>query len=287
MSWITPRNSSRSRSHHRRPVSTPRSGPSHARHTRCEAIRCSSTAVSRIHCPRSGVSSPIIFTTASPHAADGVELEVLRQQDALKVRVALELDPHEVPGLPLVVVRGVPEAREALDLGIVVGDVRGDLDHAPVVVVLDVVGAIEPVLPIDCRDAGEMLEADRLLQVRADRDQVVPVDRHRQVPRPEDLAVEQFRAERRLEASEHLLLDQGDRTARDHHRRPADDRAHIWMTSSFLSAYWVATNMIPRKRKIENLPTGDAELRSPPHANAQRRRNTAATSKTTKIRANM
>src|SRR5438309_323293 len=86
---------------------------------------------------------------------------------------------------------------------------------------------------------------------------------------------------------EDLLFNGRHGTARDHHRRPSDDRAHIWMTSSFLSAYWVATNMIPRKRKIENLPTGDAELSSPPHANAQRRRNTAATSKTTKIRANM
>src|SRR5438034_418639 len=243
--------------------------------------------MTRIHCPRSGVSIPIIFSTARQYAWEQVELEVLRQQDALQVRVALELDPHEVPRLPLVVVRGVPEAREALDLRIVVGDVRGDLDHASVVIVLDVVGAIEPVLPIDRRDAGEMLEADGLLQVRADRDQVVAVDCHRQVPRPQDLAVEQFRAERRPEAPEDLLLDQGDGTARDHDGRRADDRAHIWMTSSFLSAYCVATNMIPRKRKIENLPTGDAELRSPPHANAQRRRNTAATSKTTKISANM
>src|SRR5207253_1679666 len=123
-----------------------------------------------------------------------VELEVRWEQDPFEVRVAFVLDPHEVPGLPSVEIRGPPEARHALDL------------------------------------------------------------RHG--------------------------------TARDLRHRLGDG-AHIWMTSSFLSAYCVATNMIPRNRKIENLAAGDEELRRPPHAKAQRRRNTAATSKTTKIRANM
>src|SRR2546422_11656181 len=103
---------------------------------------------------------------------------------------------------------------------------------------------------------------------------------------PYDLRVLQLRTERDLELREDLLLDPGHGSPRDR-GRAGDDRAHIWMTSSFLSAYCVATNMIPRNRKIENLATGDAEFSRPPHAKAQRRRKIAATSKMTKMRANM
>src|SRR2546428_14195495 len=105
-------------------------------------------------------------------------------------------------------------------------------------------------------------------------------------PLPHDLGGLQLRTERRVQLRKDLLLGPGDGASRDR-RRLCDRGAHIWMTSSFLSAYWVATNMIPRNRKIENLATGDAEFRSPAQAKAHRRRNTAATSKTTKIRANM
>src|SRR5947208_13625613 len=131
-----------------------------------------------------------------------------------------------------------------------------------------------------------MLEAERVFQVCAHRDELRPVDHELNEPLPHDLRVLQFWTERDLELREDLLLDPRHRSARDR-RRGRDDGAHIWMTSSFLSAYCVATNIIPRNRTIENLATGDEELRRPPHAKAQRRRNTAATSKTTKIRANM
>src|SRR5256885_8149954 len=215
-----------------------------------------------------------------------MELEVRREQDPLKVRVAFVLDPHEVPRLPFVEVRGPPEARHARDLRIIIGDQGGDLHHASVVVVLDMVDAVEMVLPIDRGHTRKMLEPERVLQVRADGDQVRSVDGYLEMPGPQDLPVRQLRAERRLERAEDLLLDQRHGAARDLRHRLGDG-AHIWMTSSFLSAYCVATNMIPRNRKIENLAAVDEELRRPPHAKAQRRRNTAATSKTTKMRANM
>src|SRR6266540_537810 len=208
-----------------------------------------------------------------------MELEVLREEDPDEVRVARILDAHEVPHLPLEEVRRVPEAREAGDLRIVVWDLRVHLDHAPVVVVLDVIDALEVILPVDRRDAREVLEPERVLQVRAHVDQVRAVDDDLHEPLPHGLCVLQLRCERRLEAGEDLLLVPGHGTAGDV-RKGLGERAHIWMTSSFLSAYWVATNMIPRNRKIENLATGDAEFRRPPQAKAQRRRKNAATSGT-------
>src|SRR5467141_4413661 len=215
-----------------------------------------------------------------------VELEVRREEDPLQVRMALVFDPHEVPGLSLVIVRCVPQSREARDLRIVVRDPRGHLDHAPVVVILDVVDAFEVIFPVDRGDAGQMLEPERVLQVRAERDQVLPVDRDGHDPRSHDRRGLEVRSEGGPELSEDLRLDAGHRPA-THLRQRRFDRAHIWMTSSFLSAYWVATNMIPRNTKIEHLATGDEELRRPPHAKAQRRRNTAAKSKTRKISENM
>src|SRR5947208_10673907 len=215
-----------------------------------------------------------------------MELEVLRQQDAREVRMARVFDAHQVPHLPFEEVRGMPEARQGRDLRVVVRDLRVHLDHAAVVVVLDVVDAFEVVLPVDRGDTREMLEAERVLQVGAQRHQIGPVDPELHEPLPDDLRVFELRTERDLELWEDLLLGPGHGSTRDR-RRGGDDRAHIWMTSSFLSAYWVATNMIPRNRKIENLATGDAEFSRPPHAKAQRRRKIAATSKMTKMRANM
>src|SRR5207245_2872810 len=180
----------------------------------------------------------------------------------------------------------MPEAGQGGDLRVVVRDLGVHLDHAAVVVVLDVVDALEMVLPIDRRDAREMLEAERVLQVGAQRHQIGPVDHELHEPLPHNLRVFQLRTEGDLELREDLPLCAGHRTTRDR-RRGGDDGAHIWMTSSFLSAYCVATNMIPRNRKIENLATGDAEFSRPPHAKAQRRRKIAATSKMTKMSANM
>src|SRR2546423_10464491 len=131
-----------------------------------------------------------------------------------------------------------------------------------------------------------MLEPERRLQVRAERDEVGSVDRDRDDPGSHDSRLLQFGTECGSHLPEDLRLDPGDRTTPDL-RQGWLDRAHIWMTSSFLSAYCVATNMIPRNRKIENLATGDAEFSRPPHAKAQRRRKIAATSKMTKMRANM
>src|SRR5437899_2582836 len=125
-----------------------------------------------------------------------------------------------------------------------------------------------------------------VLQVLGHSYKLRPVDHELDEPLPHDLRVLQFWTERDLELSEDLLLDPRHRSARDR-RRGGDDGAHIWMTSSFLSAYWVATNMIPRNRKIENLATGDVEFNRPPQAKAHKRRKIAATSKMTKMRANM
>src|SRR5207245_9228276 len=118
------------------------------------------------------------------------------------------------------------------------------------------------------------------------RDELGPVVHALHEALPDALRVLQLRAEGDLQLREDLRLGPGHRPTRDR-RRGRDDRAHIWMTSSFLSAYCVATNMIPRNRKIENLATGDAEFSRPPHAKAHRRRKIAATSKMTKMRANM
>src|SRR5438309_1224028 len=255
------RNSSRSRRAHRSPVSRPRSGPLAA-----------------------GDVLPVdLLGELLP---ERMELEVLRQQDAREVRMARVFDAHQVPHLPFEEVRGMPEARQGRDLRVVVRDLRVHLDHAAVVVVLDVVDAFEVVLPVDRGDTREMLEAERVLQVRAHRDELGPVDHDLDEALADDLRILQLRTEGNLQLREDLLLGPGHRPSRDR-RRGRDDRAHIWMTSSFLSAYWVATNMIPRNRKIENLATGDTEFRRPPHAKAQRRRKIAATSKMTKMSANM
>src|SRR2546428_3891276 len=196
------------------------------------------------------------------------------------------LDAHQVPHLPLEEVRRVPQSREGGDLRIVVGDLGIHLDHAAGRVVLDVVDALEMVFPVDRSDAREVLEPERVFQERTHRDQVASIDHDLDEPLPHHLGGLQFRTERAFQLRKDLLLGHGDGAAGDL-RRLCDRGGHIWMTSSFLSAYWVATNMIPRNRKIENLATGDAEFKSPPQAKAHRRRKTAATSKTTKIRANM
>src|SRR5437867_5077773 len=200
--------------------------------------------------------------------------------------MARVLDAHQVPHLPFQEVRRVPQSREGGDLRIVVRDLRVHLDHAAGRVVFDVVDALEMVLPIDRGDAREVLEAERVFQEGADRDQVASIDHDLDEPLPHNLGGLQLRAERGLQLRKDFILGPGDGAARDL-RHLRDRSGHIWMTSSFLSAYWVATNIIPRNRKIENLATGDAEFKSPPQAKAHRRRKTAATSKTTKIRANM
>src|SRR2546422_6593673 len=142
------------------------------------------------------------------------------------------------------------------------------------------------VFPVDGSDAREVLEPERVFQERTRGAKVASIDPDLDEPLPDDLGGLQLRTERGAQLRKDLLLGPGDGASRDV-RRPRDRGAHIWMTSSFLSAYWVATNMIPRNRKIETLATGAAEFNSPPQANAHRRRKTAATSKTTKIRANM
>src|SRR5437667_4627383 len=200
--------------------------------------------------------------------------------------MARVLDAHQVPHLPFEEVRRMPQSREAVNLRIVIRDLRIHLDHAAGRVVFDVVDALEMVLPVDRGDAREVLEPERVFQERAHRDQVAPIDHDLDEPVPHRLGGLQFRTERGLQLRKDLLLGPGDGAAGDL-RRLRDCGGHIWMTSSFLSAYWVETNMIPRNRKIENLATGDAEFKSPPQAKAHRRRKTAATSKTTKIRANM
>src|SRR2546425_2014075 len=200
--------------------------------------------------------------------------------------MARVLDAHQVPHLPFEEVCGVPESRQSVDLRIVVGDLRIHLDHAAGRVVLNVVHALEMVFPINRSDAREVLEPERVFQERAHRDQVASIDHDLDEPLPHHLGGLQFRTERGVQLRKDLLLGPGYRASRDLWCL-RDRGAHIWMTSSFLSAYWVATNMIPRNRKIENLATGDAEFKSPPQAKAHRRRKTAATSKTTKIRANM
>src|SRR5207247_6190587 len=120
-----------------------------------------------------------------------------------------------------------------------------------------------------------MLEAKRVFQVCAHRDELRPVNHELDEPLPHDLRVLQFWTERDLELSEDLLLDPRHRSARDR-RRGRDDGAHIWMTSSFLSAYWVATNMITRNRKIENLAPGDVEFKRAPQAKTHTRSKIAA-----------
>src|SRR6266705_1166542 len=200
--------------------------------------------------------------------------------------MARVLDTHQVPHLSFEEVRRVPQSNEARDLRIVVGDLRVHLDHAAIVVVLNMVDALEMVLPIDRGDARQVLEAERVFQVGAHRDELRPVDHDLDEPLPNDLRVLQFWTERDIELSEDLLLDPRHRSALDR-RRGRDDGAHIWMTSSSLSAYCEATNMIPRNRKIENLATGDVEFNRPPQAKANKRRKIAATSKMTKMRANM
>src|SRR5207244_4536398 len=175
----------------------------------------------------------------------------------------------------LQVVRWSAEAGQVGDLLVVVWDLRVHLDHAAVVVILDVVDALEMVLPIDGGDAREMLEAERVLQVRAHGDELGPVDHDLDEALADDLRVLQLRPEGGLQLRQALLLGRGHRPSRDR-RRGRDDRAHIWMTSSFLSAYCVATNMIPRNRKIENLATGDTEFKRPTHAQAKWRMKIAA-----------
>src|SRR5437879_12553350 len=189
-----------------------------------------------------------------------MELEVFRQQDPRKVRLARVFYSHQVPHLSFEEIRRMPQAGEGGDLRIVVRDLGVHLDHAAVVVVLDVVDALEMVLPVDRRDTREMLEAERVLQVRAHRDELGPVDHDLDEALADDLRILQLRTEGNLQLREDLLLGPGHRPSRDR-RGGRDDRAHIWLTSSFLSAYWVATNMIPRNRKIENLATGDTEFR--------------------------
>src|SRR5438552_17219152 len=97
-----------------------------------------------------------------------------------------------------------------------------------------------------------MLEAKRVFQVCAHRDELRPVNHELDEPRPHDLRVLQFWTERDLELNEDLLFDPRYRSALDR-RRGRDDGAHIWMTSSFLSAYWVATYLIPRNGNHQDL----------------------------------
>src|SRR2546426_465135 len=158
--------------------------------------------------------------------------------------MARVLDAHQVPHLPLEEVRRVPQSREGGDLRIVVGNLRIHLDHAAGRVVLDVVDALEMVFPVDGSDAGEVLEPERVFQERAHRDQVASIDHDLDEPLPHDLGGLQLRTERGDQLRKDLLLGPGDGASRDL-RCLRDRGAHIWMTSSFLSAYWVAKN-VPR-----------------------------------------
>src|SRR3989442_4470155 len=98
--------------------------------------------------------------------------------------MARVLDAHQVPHLPFEEVRGVPKSRESGDLRMVVGDLRIHLDHATRGVVLDVVDALEMVLPMDRGDAGEVLEDEAVFKEDADWEQVASLnyDMYEQLP---------------------------------------------------------------------------------------------------------
>src|SRR6267143_6485325 len=131
---------------------------------------------------------------------EGMVLEVLREEDPLELRVPVVHDPHEVPRLPLVVMRRIPQLHEAVDLRVVVGDDRVHLDGRPRLVAVDVVHGLKVVLPVHRGDAREVLEPEFLLKVEGHLDDVLPVDHRLHDGGPRDADLLEDRWEPRAEA---------------------------------------------------------------------------------------
>src|SRR6267143_2416811 len=94
------------------------------------------SAASRLQLPAADV---LAFRLLGEVLAQRMIKEVLREEDPFQIRVPLVDDPHQVPRLPLVVLRRVPELHDAVDLRIIVGDERVDLDRGSRGVIIHVV----------------------------------------------------------------------------------------------------------------------------------------------------